>query len=232
MFSKILKVIGEVLGYLIGVGLTVLWVVGSIHAGKKHDEALLAWIAFPWGMYRGAESFWHNDYANVDWDKRLADDTRSAIYLITESTSREGNLVELNNTTEQFSNKITNYPKDKIEYIKGATKAYISFNISGTDVLVNQMNEYFKTGQFTFQLSDSATKYKEVLIRTYKLNDVIDPLEAAMKQQANQMKTVPLDDSAEVRKLRMKFNENISIYIAKSKAEMLRVYKNIFNEEY
>lgn len=232
MVSKILGALGVTIGYLIGIGLTVLWVIGSIHAGKKHDEALLAWIAFPWGMYRGAEKFWHDDYANVDWNKRLADDTRSALYLVSESTSKNGNVVELNNSIEQFSNKIMKYPEEKIEYIKTATKAFIYFNTPNKEELFTRMSEYFKTGQLSFKLNDSTAKYRDILIHTYKLNDLIDPIEMTMKQQLDQMKQELSNDTSSMNDFRDYFYKNLNDeYILSAKIAMSRTYKSIFNED-
>jgi len=115
------KIEGVLYGLLYIIG-SFLFVAGLIHSYRKHSskDFVLTIIIPPLTIYRGMEMFWHKDEVeadNIDWDKRLSSDLRSSIYLLTEGAYKDANIVQMNETTEQFSNKIKDYPKDKKKYL-------------------------------------------------------------------------------------------------------------------
>ena len=220
--------------YIVYVAIILTYPVGLFHSYKQHStkDLIFGAIAFPWAMYRGVEMFWHKDDDGVDWNKKLASDIRSSIYLFNEGSYKDGNVSQVNSDIEQFSNRVNEYPADKKKYLMTASKAYIRYMLSVTHDSNNSMNAYFNTGVYEVKFSDSSNKFKSDLIITYKLNDLIEPMEALVKQQANDMKRAPVKDTSSLVNMKASFKEKMDIYMPRVEADMKRIYKNIFNEEY
>src|SRR5436189_4904770 len=105
--------LGEIGGSIFWLAIIGLYISGGIHSAKKHDEGSVSWWLPPWGVYRGIEQFWHNDYAGVDWNEKLHSDTKVIFYLIYTSTQKNRDELKLQNDLNQFRQQIKNYPKDK-----------------------------------------------------------------------------------------------------------------------
>lgn len=228
--KKVWEFLGSTLGFLFSAGIIYLWIAGSLHAQRKHDEGYLPWAVFPWGMYRGAEQFWHNDYANVDWDKRLANDLNSCIYLLTDGSSRNGDKVSVNEGIEDMSNKISHYPADKKTFLMNGCRTFIKYALSDTKELLEAGKRYYSTGEYKIIWSDSTLKYKNELVTVYKQGDIISTLDSMLKVQQSQMKSTPITDTTEVNRMTENFRKQTEMRIVESKMVMGQVFAKVFNQ--
>jgi hypothetical protein len=231
-----MKAIGATFGYIIYGALILSWPIGMYHSYKKHStkDFIGSIVLFPWGMYRGFEMFWHKDedkMADVDWKKRLSNDLRASIYLLTEGSYKDHNVVDLNKATETYTDQIKDYPKDKKQYLINGTREYIKYTLSCTNEITIIMTNYFASGKMDISYSDSTIALKKDLIDKYELSELIAQIDAALNQQAKQMAEAPITDTAAVRKLKTTFKENMDIYMTKTRSDMARIFKDIYNEE-
>ena len=90
---------------------------GIWHAADKHstNDTLVAIFVPPYAWYRSIEFFWHDDFANVDWEKRLVGDMETCVYILDYSVSEQLEPMKLNDGIELFLDSIANYPPEKIE---------------------------------------------------------------------------------------------------------------------
>jgi len=103
-----------------------LWINGCIHSNSKHKDDSWAMSQSPLAIYRGAEFFWHDDFADVDWSKRLKNDVETVCYFI-EMSAENVKVDEMKMEVENFSKKISKYPKDKIFVLKNAGRKFINY---------------------------------------------------------------------------------------------------------
>src|ERR1035437_6376438 len=119
--KKIKDIFSAIISIILYFGLTAMWFLGIFHSFKKHSDlaGVLSFVP-PIGIYDGFESFWHNDYSDIDWNKQLKTDLESTISILNEAVNKESkrSLYDINLDIQEFSNHILKYPKDKIEYLK------------------------------------------------------------------------------------------------------------------
>jgi hypothetical protein len=221
------------LGYLIYLVIGALWVSGSIHSESKHDEGSVGWWIPPWGVYRGIEQFWHK-YPVIDWSKKHDGDVRSEIYLLTEGAYKDANLVEINKSTEEFADKIKDYPQKEKVYLETAARAYIEFSLSSSQDVADSMNRYFETGRFNLKLSPRTDSLQKILIETYNLNDIIEPLDNKVKEEVATLTDSTWSKLSKkgIIEIEITYKNNLDAILYKTKSDMQRIYKNIFNEAY
>lgn len=106
--------------------LTSAWINGCFHSFKKHRDDPQWLQQTPLVMYRGVEYFWHDDFADVDWNERIKNDAATVIALIDQS-SQSQNIDDTKMQIENFSKKISAYPRDKIERLKIAGIRFIKY---------------------------------------------------------------------------------------------------------
>jgi hypothetical protein len=210
--------------------------VGFIHSFKKHGTAdgIIGTILFPWAMYRGVESFFHNDYSGVDWDKRLDTDMKNCIYFITEGTADETNVYKLNEDLDEFSAKISAYPKDKRQFLMDGCRKYITYLIGIIDEQGKHAEGYYRTGNYSFTKSPSTQKLELELVNTFKLKDNIDLINTAFDEQSKQLKEVGRNDllEYEIAEYMAKFESGMNLFKTKYDRDAKKIFKGLFNEEF
>lgn len=211
-----------------------LWIGGCIHSCKKHKDDPVWLQQSPLAAYRGVEYFWHDDFADVNWNKRLANDLRTCVYFVNEGTAKEGNIYQVNEGIEEFSKKISEYPKDKKDYLKTGLMDYFKFNMFSSADLINSMDTYYETGILNLHNSQNTINYKDRLIQKYELGDIVgtsDSIINLMIDKANKdAKENHLNDD-EIEKAKYNFKYQMEAANSKLKAKFKSIYKNIFNEE-
>jgi len=222
----------------LGATLTVLMYVffiygeifGIVHSVRKHSTGdIIASIAIPpWAWWRSVEMWWHNDYAKVDWDKRLTNDMQNCVYFMNQGISTEVNKYELNNNIEEFSNQIKKYPKDKLLFLKNGTKNYIEYANSTSNDFLNSLNKYAETGSFDWIQSEKSIQLEKTLA-DFKLGEDIQHFKKVMDETIKQLK-VNLPSQVDIEKI-----ENIKnaqkLNMESQQKECRRTFKNLFDEE-
>ncbi len=144
-----------ILFYLI---LTGLYFMGLIHSYKKHSakDFVLTICLPPFTLYRGAESFWHveDNEGNVEnvsegnWDEIVKADIRTSMQLINMVTEVQS-IDKTNTQISLFSQKISTYPKDKLNKIKSAAQTYIYFCLNMTEDMKLHFSKIYDLGDTT-----------------------------------------------------------------------------------
>lgn len=129
-----------ILSFLI-YGLYILvigsWINGCIHSYSKHNNDP-DWLQnSPLVIYRGIEYFWHDDYADVNWEERIKNDA-GTIFTFLNLSNENSDIDNVKMQIENFSKKIKKYPPEKLNLLKVAAKQYIRFN----KTLSNEMYNY------------------------------------------------------------------------------------------
>jgi|GEM_PF-3377209 len=234
--KRLFSYIGSGIGLIIPLFFIYGEIFGIIHSVKHHSIKDVVATVFlpPWAWYRSIEMYWHDDYANVDWDKRLNADLRSCVYFLTEGSYKEANQFELNENIEEFTSKIKGYPKEKRKYLLDGSRQYISYSLLATKDIAPLMDEYYDTGKFSVSFSSETNKVKADLITTYKLQDLIEPLEKALNELAKQMSSKSIDNltATDKEEIKTKFHSQMNLALSKVDTDMKRIFKNIFNEEF
>ena len=233
--KKLFDYIGSGIGLIFSLFFFYAEIFGIIHSVKHHSTKDVVATVFlpPWAWWRSIEMYWHDDNANVDWNKRLNADLRSCVYFLTEGSYKEANQFELNENMEEFTSKIKGYPKEKKKYLMDGCRQYVSYTLLATKDIASLMDEYYDTGKFSVSFSSETNKVKSDLMTTYKLQDLIDPLEKVMNEQAKQMSSKSIDNLTTVDKeeIKTKFHSQMNFSLSKGETDMKRIFKNIFNEK-
>jgi hypothetical protein len=159
------------IGVIIYILILSLTVYGYVHILKKHDTKtlILAIVIFPVADYYGIESFWHDDFAGVDWNKRLAEDFESAETLIMKIISNDSNnIVTLKEELKKLHEKVKDYPKDKKNELARLLKLYSSistgmmkdFIVAGDSIYESKiLNYHFELSTQTEKCLDSLNQF-------------------------------------------------------------------------
>ena len=123
------EVVGSIMGILLLVTLTVADAVGVVHAYKKHGtlDAIIALSVPPWGIWRGVESLWHDDYADVNWDTQLSKDFETVLFFYESALENDVDVYQLNKDVTDFAETIKDYPSSKKDKLKSVSCAYIEY---------------------------------------------------------------------------------------------------------
>jgi len=216
--------------YFIFIGLFLLGIFHSFHRHSASD-GVIGIVFFPWGMYRGLEFWWHDDHADVVWEKRLPSDMQTCIYFLSEATTEGANKFELNNNLEEFSNRVSKYPKDKREYLIKGVRKYIEFSNSVQTDLKTSLEEYLEGEKFQW-ITSSKTEKLEVELREYYLYKDIELLNRAFDEFKDRFVQDLAEMNDEIEKQRIEaMNTNYGLLKDLQQKEYLRTFENIFNEE-
>lgn len=210
-----------------------LWGFGVIHSYKKHSKIDFVVSFFPpWGVFRGAESFWHktpDKYAKIDWNKRLEGDGIILLTLLA-AAPETGQQTEMNDVLEDFSKRVLDYPKDKIEYLKDAAKMYYRF----LDAVSVDMQKFCKEtidGKVSYQISDWSVHCKPImdsLLSIYKITEIragYDEMNSSLEEFKNQVQNNTLsNEDADT------FLRGMDKLDKANKTRIQRIYRMIFNE--
>lgn len=226
-----LSLIVENLVYLV---FFVLFIIGIVHTYKHHNKIAFVTSFFPpVGIYRGAESFWHKDkdkFANLDWDKRMKGDVH-ILYILLASDPKQEEMSQFNETLESFSKRISEYPADKVVYLKEAAKKYGRFlQALNTDFNIYFKN-YFDKNEIT-NTSDWSTRCKPILdsiINDYDLKELsssyteMDSSVQIISKHKTEINEENIDPEL--------FFKGMKKLITADMYRINRTYKMIFNED-
>lgn len=150
-----------------------LWINGCIHSASKHKGDSFILSETPIAIYRGVEFFWHDDFAGVNWEERVKDDVGTTIDLMSSSTTASYNIDNVKQQINDFSQKISTYPKNrKIEIEKGV-KQYLRFGKVLTTDLVNYVNTFDPNNPYTeYTLSDETKKLGDSLDNYFNIKGI------------------------------------------------------------
>ncbi len=175
--KKITSALTELSGALIGFLFLFGTIFGAYHGFKKHDTGtgFMATFMPPYAWYLAAEGlFWHDDFAHVDWDIRIKNDTRSAMYLIAASTSiDESNLLQYQEALEAFTVHIKDYPADKKKRIEDAAATFIKYSVSAMNDMSGALDQAVRQGTKPIFAKSAQTKTIEAELAAF---DGIDEL--------------------------------------------------------
>ncbi len=203
--------------------------VGLIHSFKKHGiaDGLIGAIAFPWAMYRGVEFWFHNDFSDVNWDKRLESDMKTCVYIF--SQAQMGNKIELNESIEKFSNKINEYPAEKKRFLIDGSRLYLTYFDKISINIIASLDTYIKEGRFETIQNSSIEKLENELTKYY-LKEEVSSVKIGMEDLKKKIKLdFPLDSNISDRKNIINLKNSIEFQLRNQKTDFRRVYKQIFN---
>ena len=120
-------------------------------------------------------SLWEDEYANVDWDKRLEGDVEICMNFLNPET-KSSDTYKYNRYIEQFSKEISKYPKDKLDYLKGACRYAIKYKISTSNDFLNSVEIAFSKMDTLVPLTFSAETlvYIEAMRPYKKLSEALE----------------------------------------------------------
>ena len=196
------------------------WVTGSIHSCNKHkDEGNIVRYS-PFALYRGAEMFWHEDYAGVDWNEKINDDINTSIRLLTAITL----TYDILNTKEQiskFSEQLSKYPSDKRKQIANAVRRFLNFGNLWTRDLVSFLDKNESNSAFDFS---SKTKVEYDSLKNFYHIEEVSEWESIIDSLIIEIKMYP---------------ENRQLYLNRLKGHDIKdnkIYSNyfykLFNENF
>jgi len=220
------NIIKSSLAFVIYFSLFADYGLGIYHSFKKHgvSDGLIGAVLFPWAMYRGVEYWWHDDYRNVNWDKRLTNDLQTCVYFISLVNDKKADKYQMNEDLEKFSEKIKDYPADKRKYLIVGTKTCIQLNNSFNSDLLVSLNDYKKNGNFNLITSD-ATKKLETDLSNFELEDDLGSIKKS---------TVELNKLIQENVTYEDINEMetaMKLTLEHQQKEFSRIYKSLFDEE-
>lgn len=228
-----MKKLGLVFAIFFNIFIVYGEIFGIVHSVKKHStgDNIASIVIPPWAWFRSIEMWWHDDYANVDWDKRLTNDMQTCIYFISQANNPEINKFELNENLEKFSNKINKYPKDKLDFLLNGSRNYIEFTNSLSVDFMDAMKLYYVSGDFEWKYSEKS-KLLEKSLSKYKLEEDITLAKKTLNELVKKLKeNLPEDE--------LSFNnEQIDNLVANGKLKLevqqkenKRIFKSLFNQE-
>lgn len=200
--TKVKEFFQNVLSSLAGIFFILLFfygeIFGVIHSIRKHStsDAILCVVIPPMAWWRSIEMFWHDDFADVDWDERLSSDLKTCVYFHGEIISSQTNTYQLNEDIENFAKKVKKYPEDKREFLVNGFRKYLEFQ----NLLVNDLyycfDRYFKGAEYELKLS-SKTKNKEKELEAYISKSDLEILKNGMDEMAQSFKPEKSDLTTE-----------------------------------
>lgn len=98
---------------------------GIVHSYKRHSKIDFVISFFPpWGLFRGAEQFWHKT-PKINWDERLKQDAEIILKLLTAMPKSTEEQREVDKAIVGFSERIGDYTPARISYLKDASNMYL-----------------------------------------------------------------------------------------------------------
>jgi hypothetical protein len=206
--------------YIVGIG---LFLSGLVHSFKKHGAAdgCVGVAFFPWALYRGIELYWHDDYADVDWEKRLETDTRSCIYFLQRSAALEGNQYEIGEDLEKFRKKIKKYPSEKFQNLKTTSRGFANLINSINMDILTALDNAVLSGYFKIELSEKTNRLEKSLSNKYLQEDI-----ESAKKVLNELPEREIDTNTLT-----EIKGSFIVALEKQHRELNRVFEYIFDEQ-
>jgi hypothetical protein len=235
LMGKVTGCLPSILGMFLYIFFFYGEIAGIMHSAKKHSTGdVIAAISIPpWAWYRSIEMFWHNDFADVDWDKRLKSDIESSVYLLSQAGAKDADVYKINEDIEKFSNKISKYPKDKRQFLINGSRKYISFSNLMVDDMGLVIIKYYKTGKANLALSAKTMSAEQELINKYNLKDFMEPLQKGLSEIVKKMNedTLANYSDEEIEDLIVKKQEQLNVSKEQVEMDFKRTFKRLFAEE-
>jgi hypothetical protein len=224
--------IGGIIAFLLTIGVITDYGIGVVHSFQKHGvvDGIAGSVLFPWAMYRGVEFWWHDDFADVNWDKRLPKDMKNCIYFFMKSEDPGSNAYQVNEDLEKFSTKINKYPEDKKKYIQEGCNAYIKY----ANLTMTEFKSYIEkqTYQSPTEFSHSAEllQLKNKLLE-YDFKEEIDMTDLAIEKLTSKIHTnLKVSDSEDVFEAKKAdYLKVIELAASNQNNVYKKVYKELFN---
>jgi len=223
----------SILIILLNISLFGTYCLGIVHSFKKHGiaEGAIGTILFPWAMYRGLEFWWHDDYGDVNWDKRLPNDMQTCFYFLNAAIDKNVDKYQLNENLEKFSKKIKNYPPDKKQYLMDGTEKYIKYNSSLYNDFLNSLKIYKKNGSYNLTRSDTTIKL-ETEISKLNLNEDIEIFKKSFMELNRQMRNNLPRDTSQIDYDKIdEFETGLKYELELQQIEFKRIYNSLFDKE-
>ncbi|MES2023904.1 MAG: hypothetical protein V4439_04435 [Patescibacteria group bacterium] len=223
MKDKIWDVL-QVIGYIAG---TIVYVGGMVHSFNKHGngDGILSVFIPPWAIYRGVEMFWHDDYRGVDWIKKIKDDIESTIYFVNTAPAKETDTYKLNEEMDEFSKKISEYPKAKYDELKTGTKEYIEFSVYFMDDFLGWKNK-MANRDTTFEYSKKTLVAVSDLVNKYGLIELKQLPDSTLKMYKQFATSSYFEYQDKIDDFFNKMANNKDVYTS----SYYRTFKRIFND--
>lgn len=228
------KIVENLLTGVLYIALTWGEIGGIYHSVTKHStgDVILTFAIPPLAWYRSLEFFWHDDFAGVDWNKRIKNDIKICIYFLSNMGSDEANLYKLSDDIEKFSKIIEEYPEKKKAYLKNASKIYINYQASVMNDFQQAFDGYLATGWLNFKTSQRTLDYEKTLKKIGLEEEIevarkaFDVLMRQMEEEANQRSDLELINK------RNMVSEMISLATTRTLNNLKAGFYNLFNEEF
>lgn len=233
--KKFIDAIGSVALVAFVGGLVLANFYGPYHAFTKHGSGTGFASAFapPYAWYMAAEGiFWHDDFADVDWDVRRKHDVRSIGVMLTVSLSeiKESNVEKFGQAVESLAKKIRNYPEEHVQYLKNFGRAYVSYSVS----LMDDAKYFFQNSFTSYQapkilLSEKTLQLEKELGKFEGAEELVESSKAEMSvlnkqiENAGSLQNLP----SEKRELLI---HTVTVRTDNSKRKIEGTYADIFGE--
>lgn len=168
MKDKIISIFGNISGLFLGLLFLYLEVGGIVHSARKHSfgDTFVSVAIPPWAWYRSVEMWWHNDYADVNWNERLNTDRTSILMLY---IGLSDNNIKANEAIEGFKERTNSYPKDK----KDSLKSFLNIFVKWFKISIDEGNKMMKSIRANqgYKPSSSMVNIKKSLLN-YKIPEL------------------------------------------------------------
>ena len=140
---------------------------GIFHSVKKHyeEDGIMAIVFPPFAWYRAIESFWHDDFKDIDWDKQIDQDVETCINFLQSSMDSDVDEYRLHKNIDEFSEVIHNYPKNKLNELESAATAFICYTASKNNDVYNALNGLIDSCSFSLNPSQSTIRMEIKLLK-------------------------------------------------------------------
>jgi hypothetical protein len=212
---------------LIGPTITIvvigLWIFGTAHGLKKHDN-FRPIEDFYTSWYYGIEFFWHKtDY------KQLNDEVATASYLVMSKSEDAKEQQDHNETKRKFKKGLKRYTDKEIDYIKSGVSTFMKFAHSWQNDFVAAISRYNYTKEFKIIKTDSTVNLEKQCL-TYDLQDPIDGFNKMSNQYSSLLK-VSVEKAMQDPLLKELFNEQkIKDNLIRERLKQKEIFETLFDK--
>jgi hypothetical protein len=191
--KKLLQGLEATAGIAFVIAILGATIFGVHHAGSKHDTGIIALMVPPYAWYRAVEAIgWHDDFAGIDWNERLAADTKILMALLGSDSSDPATVFQIEKSKEYFAGQIAEYPQEKQDHLKRIAILFISFQQSLARDIINYTRQVYDDKDnlgVTFAASEETSRLeKQLSAFTDELDNAHVALEVMTSQIAKSIK--------------------------------------------
>lgn len=169
--SRIVGTRSDALAPIIVIAAVAATLFGIYHAFHKHSSASGFASVFipPYAWYMSAEALlWHDDYAGVDWEKRLRNDIKLTLAFSDAFATKVPieKQQAYNSAVEKFAKTVRDYPAEKKDYLASFGMLYFKFVESFTEDFFDAIQLAMESGEtLVFKESDETRDLKEKILQ-------------------------------------------------------------------